>query len=92
MTEWHIGDLYVDILSSTDWQDVDDDVGDQVLVVVVIVEKITVWDQVLVMVVIAENITVWFWSWGDRDGLLLGRLAKSDMVMEIWDGDLSALY
>ena len=91
MTEWLIGDLYVDILSSTDWQDVDDDVGDQVLVMVVIAGKITVWDQVLVMVVIAEKITVWFWSRGDRDGILLGRLAKRDMVMEIWDGDLSVL-
>ena len=59
MTEWLIGDLYVDILSSTDWQDVDDDVGDQVLVMVVIAGKITVWDQVLVMVVIAGKITVW---------------------------------
>ncbi len=59
MTEWLIGDLYVDILSSTDWQDVDDDVWDQVLVMVVITGKITVWDQVLVMVVIAGKITVW---------------------------------
>ena len=42
MTEWLIGDLYVDLLSSTDWQDVDDDVGDQVLVMVVIAGKITV--------------------------------------------------
>ena len=93
MTEWLIGDLYDDILwAVTVWQDVDDDVGDQVLVMVVIAGKITVWDQVLVMVVIAEKITVWFWSRGDRDGILLGRLAKRDMVMEIWDGDLSALY
>ena len=91
MTEWLIGDLYVDILSSTDWQDVDDDVGDQVLVVVVIAGKITVWDQVLVMVVIARKIIVWIWSRGDRDGILLGRLAKRDMVMEIGDGDLSVL-
>ena len=45
MTEWLIGDLYVDILSSTDWQDVDDDVGDQVLVMVVIAGKITIWLQ-----------------------------------------------
>ena len=91
MTEWLIGDLYVDILSSTDWQDVDDDVGDQVLVMVVIAVKITIWDQALVMVVIAGKITIWFWSWGDRDGILLGRLAKRDMVMEIWDGDLLVL-
>ena len=108
MTEWLIGDLYVDMLSSTDWQDVDDDVGDpvmvmvviarkitvwdQVLVMVVIAGKITVWDQVLVMVVIAGMITVWFWPRGDWDGLLLGWLDKSDMVMEIWDGDLLVLY
>ena len=59
---------------------------------VVIAGMITVWDQVLVMVVIAGKITVWFWSRGDRDGILLGRLAKRDMVMEIWDGDLSVLY
>ena len=107
MTEWLIGDLYVDMLRSTDWKDVDDDVGDQVLVMVVIARKITVWeqvlvivviagkitvwDQVLVMVVITGNITSWFWSRGDRDGILLGRLAKRDMVMEIWDGDLSVL-
>ena len=57
--EWLIGDLYVDILCSTDWQDVDDDVGDQVFFTVVITGKITVWDQVLVMVVIAGKITVW---------------------------------
>ena len=59
MTEWLICDLYVDILSSTDWQDVDEDVRDQVLVMVVITGKITVWDQVLVMVVIAGKVTVW---------------------------------
>ena len=60
MTEWLIGDLYDDILwAVTVWQDVDDDVGDQVLVMVVIAGKITVWDQVLVMVVIAGKITVW---------------------------------
>ena len=41
-------------------------------------------------VVIAVRITVtgWFSSRGDRDGILLGRLAKRDMVMEIGDGDL----
>ena len=33
----------MDILSSTDWQDVDD-VGDQVLVIVVIAGKITIWE------------------------------------------------
>ena len=33
------------MLSSTDWQDVDDYVGDQVLVMVVIAGKITVWLQ-----------------------------------------------
>ena len=108
MTEWLIGDLYVDMLSSADWQDVDDDVGDQVLVMivmawritiwdqvlvmVVIAGKITIWDQALVMVVIAGKITVWFWSRGDRDGILLGGLAKRDMVMEIWDGDLLVFY
>ena len=37
-----MGNLYVDILSSTDWQDVDDDVGDRVLVMVVTAGKITV--------------------------------------------------
>ena len=74
------------------WQDVDDDVGDQVLVMVVIAGKITIWGQVLVMVVIAGKITDWFWSRGDQDGTLLGRLAKKDMVMGIWDGDLSVLY
>ena len=41
MTELLIGLLYVDMLSGTDWQDVDD-VGDQVLVIVVIAGKITV--------------------------------------------------
>ena len=45
MMEWLIVDSYVDILSSTDWQDVDDDVGDQVLVMVVIAGKFTVWLQ-----------------------------------------------
>ena len=58
-------------------------VRDKVLVMVVIAGKIRVWDQVLVMVVIAGKITVWFWSWVDQDGILLGRLAKRDMVMEI---------
>ena len=47
------------MLSRTDWQDVDDDVGGQVLVMIVIAAKITVWDQVLVMVVIAGKITIW---------------------------------
>ena len=42
MMECLIGDLYVDMLSSTDWQDVDDDVGDPVMVMVVIARKITV--------------------------------------------------
>ena len=42
MAELLIGLLYVDVLSGTDWQDVDDEVGDQVLVVVAIAGKITV--------------------------------------------------
>ena len=46
------------MLSSTDWQDVDDDVGDQVLVVVVIARRIIVLDQVLVVVVIAGRINI----------------------------------
>ena len=53
------------MLSSIDWQDVEDDVGDQVLVMVVIAGRITVWDQVLVVVVIAGRITfeTKCWSW-----------------------------
>ena len=45
------------MLSSTVWQDVDDDVGDQVLVVVVIARRIIVLDQVWVAVVWMDHNT-----------------------------------
>ena len=66
MWQQEYGDLDYEIVVRSDgdvliWSrdEVSVSVGDQVLVVVVITEKIIVWDQVLVMVVIAGKITVW---------------------------------
>ena len=53
-------------MSSTDWQDVDDDVGDQVLVMVVIAGKITfVFDHEVIEVVYAWPVSQERYGYGD---------------------------